>query len=113
LTDERYIRALGLIPTDPVVDGRVPLCVDTLVCCRGGTVLVVGWLDDRDNPLGSLSIFAASDQAWNTTAFGRVRRTDVESALQAAPGHLFGFWSVAKLGGDLSASQPWVIRGRM
>jgi GT2 family glycosyltransferase len=115
LTDERYIRALGLIRMGPapVAGRKVQLSVDALVCCRSGMVLVVGWVDDRDSPLSSLSIFAGRDRAWNTTAFGRIKRADVEASLQAATGHLFGFWSVAKLGSDLSAGPHWVIRCRL
>jgi GT2 family glycosyltransferase len=112
LTEEKYIRALRLDPTAPSADDGAAINIDTIVCCRSGTALVVGWTDDRDSPLSSLSVFAGRERAWNTTAFGRVRRTDAEAALQAAPGHLFGFWSVAKLGSDLSANEPWIIRGR-
>lgn len=113
LTDETYIRALGLAGTGPLAVAGITVSVDTIVGCRSGTVLVVGWADDRGSPLASLSLFAGHDRAWNTTAFGRVRRPDVEAALQAASGHLFGFWAVATLGGEVAASDTWTVRGRL
>ena len=113
LTDENYIRALGLAPAVAASSEAVAFSIDTIVYCRSGTLLIVGWVDDRDSPLTSMSVFAGPEQAWNTTAFGRVRRTDVETAIHAAPGHLFGFWSVVKLGCNLSAGVNWVVRGRL
>jgi GT2 family glycosyltransferase len=113
LTDENYIRALGLAPPIAATGQAVAFSIDTIVYCRGGTLLIVGWVDDRDSPLTSMSVFAGPEQAWNTTAFGRVRRTDVEVAIHAAPGHLFGFWSVLKLIGNLSPGVSWTIRGRL
>jgi GT2 family glycosyltransferase len=112
LTDERYIRALGLGPVSASSGDTLTINIDTVVCCRSGTALIVGWVDDRDSGLHSISMFAGGQKAWNTTAFGRVRRPDVESILEAAPGHLFGFWAVAKLGVELSANESWVVRGR-
>lgn len=111
LYDERYVRALGLGPIAGAPGDGAGFNIDTVVCCRGGTALIIGWTDDRDSPLHSLSIFAGGEQAWNTTAFGRIKRGDAEAALHAPPGHLFGFWAVATLGNDLPAG-PWVIRAR-
>jgi GT2 family glycosyltransferase len=111
LSEERYIRALGLGPADIAIGDGPGFNIDTIVCCRSGTALIVGWTDDRDSPLHSLSILTGGDQSFHTTAFGRVRRGDVEASLQATPGHLFGFWVVASLGADLSAD-PWILRAR-
>ncbi len=90
----------------------VSLQHDTIVACRGGTVLIVGWIDDRDNPMARLSVFAGADQALVPTAFGRVRRPDVEAALQAH-GHLFGFWAVMNVGRALSPDDQWVLRAEL
>lgn len=111
--DERYIHALGLGAGAPPVADATPLSIDTVVLGAGGTALVVGWTDDRDSPLASLSVLVGRELGWNTTAFGRVRRTDVEAALGAAPGHLFGFWAVVRLGPGLPPRLPWSIRGRL
>ena len=113
LTEEKYIRALGIFPIGPITDAPVRFSLDSIVCCRSGTALIVGWTEDTGCALSSVSVCIGPDRAWNTTAFGRVRRPDVESALQATPGHLYGFWCVVKIGSDLSTSDPWLIRGRL
>jgi len=110
LAHETYLRALGLAPALSPGAG-VEIAIDA-VCCAAGTVFIVGWIDDRESPLASISLFAAPGQAWHTTAFARVRRLDVESARAAAPGHLFGFWTVLTLGPGLAVDAPWLIRAR-
>jgi GT2 family glycosyltransferase len=112
LIDEKYLRALGLGPTVDVFNERVSVSIDTVICCGTGTLLVVGWLDDRGSPLASLLI-ACGGRAWNTTSFGRVKRDDVNSVLQAAPGQSFGFWAVVKIGEQLSSADVWMIRARL
>jgi GT2 family glycosyltransferase len=112
LIDEKYLRALGLGPRFDALNERVPVSIDTVICCASGTLLVVGWLDDRESPLASLLI-SSGGRAWNTTAIGRVKRDDVNSVLQAAPGQSFGFWAVVKIDDQLSASDVWMIRARL
>jgi GT2 family glycosyltransferase len=112
LIDEKYLRALGLGPRFDALNERVPVSIDTVICCASGTLLVVGWLDDRESPLASLLI-SCGGRAWNTTAIGRVKRDDVNSVLQAAPGQSFGFWAVVKIDDQLSASDVWMIRARL
>jgi len=112
LIDEKYLRALGLGPRIDVLGDRVAVSIDTVICCASGTLLVVGWLDDRESPLAGLLI-SCGGQAWNTTAFGRVRRDDVNSVLQAAPGQSFGFWALVKIEDRLSAADAWMIRARL
>jgi GT2 family glycosyltransferase len=112
LTDERYLKALGLA----AVDGKqaeFPFSIDSILYSHGGFVLIVGWVDDRISPLASLSIFAGEGGSWNTTGFGRVRRVDAEGVLIAPVGHLFGFWAVVQLCKGLAVTQPWSIRGRL
>jgi GT2 family glycosyltransferase len=111
LTHENYIRALGLGPATLTVDHSTAIHIDTIMCAQDGTVLIVGWTDDRESTLTGLSLFAGTG-AWNTTSYGRVRRPDAEAALGAAPGHLFGFWSVFNLKCQPPVAGPWVVRGR-
>ncbi len=111
LWHETYLRALGLAAT-PAGGGAADVTIDTIIACPAGIVLVVGWADDRDSPLASLSLFGAAG-AWQSTAFGRVRRGDVEAAKQAPPGHLFGFWAVLDLGARLSEGGEFLIRARL
>lgn len=112
LAHETYLRALGLAPALNANGQSIDIAIDAVICCPAGAVLIIGWIDDRESPLASISVFAAPSQSWHTTAFARVRRPDVESARAAAPGHLFGFWSVLSLGPGLAADSPWLIRAR-
>jgi GT2 family glycosyltransferase len=93
-------------PQQPVVS----IQIDTIIASRAGTALVVGWIDDRDNPMTRLHVFADLDPALDPTAFGRVRRPDVDSALQAH-NHLFGFWAVLNVARPLSPDDKWMVRG--
>jgi GT2 family glycosyltransferase len=111
--EERYIRALGLGPQAPVLQDTSPLSIDTIIVGVTGTALVVGWTDDRESPLISLSIIVGREWGWNTKAFGRLKRRDVEALLQAPPGNLFGFWAVVQLEHNLPIGNPWSIRGRL
>jgi GT2 family glycosyltransferase len=110
LWHETYIRALGLA-NRPVLSQAVDVSIDTVMACPGGTVLIVGWMDDRESELASISLFGAGG-AWHSTALGRVRRGDVEAALQAPPGHLFGFWAVLDLGVALTQGGEFLLRVR-
>jgi len=111
LTHETYIRALGIAPGAITAYELTAVSVDTVICAADGTVLVVGWTDDRDSAVTGLSIFAGGG-AWNTTSFGRVRRRDAEAALDALPNHLFGFWAVFNIKPLPSISVPWTVRVR-
>jgi GT2 family glycosyltransferase len=111
LTDERYIQALGVVPAMAASNEAAAIFVDTIMWGAGGTMLIIGWTDDRDSALTSISLFTG-DRAWNTTSIARLRRTDAEAALQAAPGHLFGFWSVIDIKGDMPRACAVVVRGR-
>jgi GT2 family glycosyltransferase len=104
----------ALSPESPATAGRpaVTIQIDTVIACRAGTVLIVGWIDDRDNPLTRLYAFAGVDQAGDATAIGRVRRPDVDAAINASA-HLFGFWTVMKVNRTLNADDKWMIRGEL
>jgi GT2 family glycosyltransferase len=112
LLDEKYLRAIGLGHTGASTSDRPSFNMDAVVCCRSGLSLIIGWTDDRESPLSSLLV-SCGDRAWTTTAFGRIKRADVNEALAAPAGHLFGFWAVVKIGEDLSVRDPWLVRGRL
>jgi GT2 family glycosyltransferase len=113
LIDEKYIRALGFNKTQAITDTPLQINLEALVGSKNGTVLVVGWLDDRISPLESMLISAGADKACRTTAFGRIKRADVDSALGVTPGTLFGFWAVVELGFPLAPTQPLALRMRL
>jgi GT2 family glycosyltransferase len=111
LLDEKYLRVIGFAQSGSASSERSSLNIEAVVFCRNGLTLIVGWTDDRESALSSLLI-SCGDRAWTTTAFGRVKRSDVNTAIKAGPGHLFGFWAVAKLGETPPFIDPWTIRGR-
>ncbi len=112
LWHEAYIRALGLAGGGLAGGLPADVSIDVIMACPGGTVLIIGWIDDRESPLASLSLFGAAG-AWQSTAFGRVRRVDVEAVMQAPPGHLFGFWAVLELGEKLTEGGEFLVRARL
>lgn len=114
-TSEDYIYALGHGPQGAAPSAGLTLRLDTVVVAESGLALLVGWLDDRESRLHSLSVFLADGQGWTCTAFGRVRRGDVEAALGAPPGHSFGFWAVVRLepGAQADLRRPWTARARL
>ena len=103
---------MGHGPDRPIARDDSTISIEAIIVSEAGTALIIGWTDDRESPVGSLLIMAGRDRAWLTTAFGRLRRSDVESVLQAPPGHLFGFWAVVQLEPKLSVKQPWSVRTR-
>ncbi len=113
LFDTKYLNALGLGPKTTGPGGPAVLNIDTIVCSAAGTILVVGWMDDRDNRLESLMIFAGTDTACRSTALGRVRREDVNAALGVPAGELFGFWAVVEMGSRLPGGTSLLIRARL
>lgn len=122
LQEERYIQAVLAGSAAPLSRHSIPapatahpgapvgFSIDTVVVSDSGTALLVGWADDRESPLASLSVFVGQERGWNTTAFGRTRRTDTQAALAASPGHCFGFWAVLRIDPATALHQPWTIK---
>jgi GT2 family glycosyltransferase len=66
--------------------------VEVVVLARGGGVMVVGWINDIACPIETVTVSCAGWRvSFDTTTLARVRRTDVETALETGPTHLFGF----------------------
>jgi GT2 family glycosyltransferase len=91
-------------PRDCVVrltaaDGRrrqsVRQSIELVAVARDGGVMLVGWLDDADCPLDSIVI---STPSWRVTlgagSLARVRRPDVEQALQTSAPYAFGIFGL-------------------
>ena len=109
-----YLRALSGGLAAPAGRSALPFHIDTSAVSANGTVFIVGWCDDRANPLLSVSM-VQDEEGWNTRGIARCRRLDAEGALQAS-GHLFGFWAVHKLGcfeGQVRGGPAMVLRARM
>ena len=90
----------------------VALSIDAAIVSHNGTILVVGWIDDRARRLRSVSIIQGTEGA-NTRSIGRCRRSDVDSLLEAASGFSFGFWLVLKPDAPELRGGPALIRARL
>ncbi|WP_404295185.1 hypothetical protein ACD578_27585 (plasmid) [Microvirga sp. RSM25] len=108
LHNPEYFAALGYsrMPRSPI---QIPFSIDTAFVSESGIAFVVGWVDDRQVPLSSISIISGSEGC-NTRAFGRCRRSDVERNLNIPEGHSVGFWTMVQLvpGQDLTGA--WRVR---
>ena len=71
-----------------------PFCVDSVTWTASGRVLVIGWIDDRDAPLASLSLLLHQTLLGVTNAIARCRREDAERKTASPRGALLGFWAV-------------------
>jgi hypothetical protein len=78
--------------------------IDTLTASEQGTLLIIGWVDDRTDPLTTISLDIPPDQRVNWTSIPRLSRQDVARSLNARTHHPFGFLLLsAGLGGQTAA----------
>lgn len=110
-----YRRALSGGMVEQAGRSALPFHIDMSAVSANGTVFIVGWCDDRASPLLSVSV-VQDEEGWNTRGIARCRRRDAEALLDA-PGHLFGFWAVHRLGcfdGHIRGGQGrMALRARM
>jgi GT2 family glycosyltransferase len=104
-----YLETLGYRTRSSSSAVRLPFGIDAALVCGSGMAFIVGWTDDRQRALKSVSVISGTEGA-NTRAFGRCRRSDVEGVLQAPIGHSFGFWTVIELVPGQYLKGPWTIR---
>ncbi len=97
LARPNYLKALAGGVVEQPAHGVMSFNIDVSMMSATGTLFVVGWSDDRDAPLVSISVIQV-DEGWNTRGIARCRRVDVDDLLQAPTGYRFGFWAVHKLG---------------
>jgi hypothetical protein len=69
--------------------------IEVLLVSEGGAVFLVGWADDRHNPLVAVTLRQGDIARQSWTSFARLRRSDVEAALQSNGRHQHGFWVFA------------------
>jgi hypothetical protein len=89
-----------------------PLQIDAVFASAGGTVFITGWIDDRQNEMTRLDVFADGLRAMQPSAFGRLRRPDVEAALDDDT-RMFGFWTVVEVTPPLDAETQWLMRAEL
>jgi GT2 family glycosyltransferase len=99
-------------PAGPGPAGAIPVQIDALLTCAGGTFMIAGWIDDRGNPLRGLDVLAGGVGAGPSGAYGRIRRPDVDAAL-GDQGYSFGFWTVRSTGRQIAEGEEWAIRAEL
>ena len=77
------------------VPRQPPASIDTLVCSESGAIFIVGWVDDRHDPLIEIVTHRPHTAPRGWTAYARLRRADVEEALASSLQHHYGFWVFA------------------
>ncbi len=110
LAKPAYLYRLAGNAHERAAHGAMSFNIDVSVASASGTLFVVGWTDDREVALLSVSAIQGWE-GWNTRALARCRRGDVDEVLQSATGHSHGFWLVHKLG-KFNPQEPIMLRAR-
>ncbi len=69
--------------------------IDAFSVSNSGAVFLVGWADDRYNRLVAISAGPAQSASRDWTRLCRLRRSDVEAAVQSSTPYHYGFWVFA------------------
>ena len=90
LDNPEYRREIGLddpgADAVPVPAGEPPRCdLDVVVVSKLGAVFIVGWIDDRANPLVIINVRARNGALRSWTRFPRLRRADVAAMTRSWP----------------------------
>jgi GT2 family glycosyltransferase len=100
---QQVVRVLTAVVGDPM-PAYFAQKPEVVIVSRGGGVLIVGWADDKADPIDAVRVVGAD---WRLTFDGaslaRVRRADVEAALQATVDHTYGYFGFVFAGGPLTA----------
>jgi GT2 family glycosyltransferase len=83
--------------------------VDALIVSESGAVFIVGWTDDRHNPLVAMTLRIGDGARHSWTVFPRLRRRDVEVSLRFTGCYQHGFWAFA--GADDLTGSRHLARG--
>jgi len=83
-------------PVSVVPEPKAPSAnIDAFVVADSGAVFLVGWANDGYNPLVAISAGPEQSASRDWTKLCRLRRSDVETALQASTPYHYGFWVFA------------------
>jgi len=69
--------------------------IDAFAVSDSGAMFLVGWTDDRHNQLVAISAGPTESASRDWTQFCRLRRSDVEAAVQSSTPYHYGFWVFA------------------
>jgi GT2 family glycosyltransferase len=93
----------------PESDRATASGLDAVFVADGDFCVVIGWIDDRVQPLRAISLELSDGQRITTTCFGRCRRADAEVSTGGQTGYLLGFWSLLPANLAPSAANDSVI----
>ena len=93
-----YLRALAGGTTEQPAHGVMSFNIDTSMVSTSGTFFVVGWSDDRETALASVSIDPGYRGMEHAAAWRGAAAPMSRTCLQvASAGHRFGFWAVHRI----------------
>jgi hypothetical protein len=79
-----------------VTEPKAPAAsIDAFAVSDSGAVFLVGWANDRYNPLVAISAGPEQSASRDWTQLCRLRRSDVEAAVQSSTAYHYGFWVFA------------------
>lgn len=83
-------------PASIATEPKAPAAnIDALVVAESGSVFLVGWANDGYNPLVAISAGPEQSASRDWTQLCRMRRSDVETAMQSSTPYHYGFWVFA------------------
>jgi GT2 family glycosyltransferase len=104
------------VPTGPWLGSGVPVAttirhsIECLILSAGGGLMIVGWVDDSNDPIDCLQIHGGG---WKVLVDAdhliRLRRRDVEGELGGARQHAYGFFGFLSLDAQATDSGPYTI----
>jgi GT2 family glycosyltransferase len=98
LAAHHSIHSISLQPQSaPPVSGQIASGLDVFLVGSGGFCAVIGWVDDRGQPLVELSLRTANGSRISSRQFARCRRADAEAAIGHPFNHLLGFWALLEV----------------
>lgn len=102
----RILRPAAAAVTEVGPTTEIPFIVEAVIASATGAIMIIGWVDDSTSPLKLLRIGNAQWRvALDPSAMFRIRRGDVESALNKPIVHRFGYV------GFLHSDEPLVNSG--
>jgi len=112
LQDPRYRRALADTGEDQNEHAASLMLgsVDAVFVSASGYLLIIGWVHDNTARLEQIDVLSEGVVLASVRHIARCRRADAETAVNAAPGQLLGFWTVAALKNPDAAARNCSVR---
>lgn len=86
-----------------VLQSHVANSCEALIASQGGVVFVTGWVEDTQSPLVNIRVSAPGWRiVFDMRSIMRLRRIDVEEALQKPVAHEYGFLGLVSTGAQIA-----------